>query len=299
MKINFIRILCLILLLSSLMIAQNYSTTKNLYLGKEPPGLSPKIFAKGIMGCVFSNDGGEIFYFIFKRSRGKHTIMQSRIVKGQWSQPVPTSFSDKYSDFHPFLSKDGNKLFFGSNRRINSKKKVPYSNLWFTEKRGNTWVDPKPLSSVINTGYENCGTIGPDGELYFRSISKKGRGGDFFLSNYIDGEFQKPIKLTNKINSVYDESHPCLSPDGSYLIFSSKRPGGWNRGRDDLWISFKRDDDFWTKARNMGKKINTGFNTSCATISPDSKYLFYTIIKSGESSTFWVSTKIIKELEPK
>lgn len=188
-------------------------------------------------------------------------------------------------------------MFFGSNRPIKTNEKVPYFNLWFVEKIGNNWSDPTPLSSIINIGFESCGSISSDGALYFRRVSKTTRG-DIFRSDFINGKFQNPIKLPNSINSGYDESHPCLSPDGSYLIFSSKHPGGWNNVRDDLWISFRREDGSWSKAKNLGKIINSGYNTSCATLSPDGNYLFYTSMRSGRGDTYWVHTKIIDELKP-
>jgi len=282
----------------------NFPVLKGPYLGQEPPGLLPKVFAEVIVsedvadgGCIFSSDGAEIYYFIFNR-RSKFMIMPSRIKEGRWLQPVTAEFSGTYSDVHPFLSNDGSKLFFGSNRPIKANESVPYFNLWFVEKIGNHWSDPTPLSSTINTGFENCGSIGPDGTLYFRRVSKITRG-DIFQSHFVNGKFQDPIKLPDSINSNYDESHPCLSVDGNYIIFSSKRPGGWNHGRDDLWISFKRTDGSWTKAENMGKNINTGHNTSCATLSPDGNYLFYSSMRSGSGDTYWVDAKIIEDLKPK
>lgn len=284
--------------------SNDFPVLTGLYLGQEPPGLLPKVFAEVIVskdvadgGCVFPEDGSEIYYFISNR-RGKFMIMQSRIKKSCWLQPITAKFSGTYSDVHPFLSNDGSKLFFGSNRPIKANERVPYFNLWFVEKKGNHWSDPTPLSSTINTGFENCGSIGPDGTLYFRRVSKRTRG-DIFQSHFINGKFQDPAKLPHSINSIYDESHPCISPDGSYIIFSSKRPGGWNHGRDDLWISFKRKDDSWTMAKNMGKNINTGHNTSCATISPDGNYLFFSSMKSGNGDTYWVDAKIIDNYKPK
>jgi len=272
--------------------------------GQAPPGIKPKLFAKKIVeetlsegGCVFSNDASEIYYFIFKRN-GRFVIMHSKIENGAWRPPAPVSFSGRYSDVHPFFSADNSRLYFGSSRPVKENQPVPYFNLWYVERNGVQWSDPMPLGPPINTGYESCGSIGPDGALYFRRVSKTTRG-DIFQSKYIDGKFSGPVKLPDSINSDYDESHPCVSPEGAYMIFSSKRPGGLNNGRDDLWISFKRADGSWTAAVNMGKEINSGHNTSIASISPDGRYLFYSSTKSGRGDIYWVSTKIIEKLNPK
>jgi len=126
---------------------------KEPYPGQEPPKLLPKVFAENIVakdlsdgGYIFSRDGSELYYFIFDR-RGKSTIMQSKMKEGHWLQPVIAKFSGTYSDVHPFLSNDGSKLFFGSNRPIKVNESVPYFNLWFVEKNGNHWSDPTPLIS--------------------------------------------------------------------------------------------------------------------------------------------------------
>jgi hypothetical protein len=52
-------------------------------------------------------------------------------------------------------------------------------------------------------------------------------------------------------------SHPCLSPDGKYLIFSSDMSG--TKGGLDLFISW-REGEKWTNPENLGKNINSDGN---------------------------------------
>ena len=68
---------------------------------------------------------------------------------------------------------------------------------------------------------------------------------------------------------------PFIDPDESYIIFAAK-------GRDDtiglvdLYISFKKEDEDWAKAQNMGEPINLpGHISRFPRVSPDGKYLFY------------------------
>lgn len=48
----------------------------------------------------------------------------------------------------------------------------------------------------------------------------------------------------------FNDHDPFIAPDESCLIFSSNRPGGY--GSNDLYISFRNDNDTWTAPRNMG-----------------------------------------------
>jgi len=274
------------------------------YLGQKPPEIEPAMFAPDLTskdyengGFVFSKGGDEVFFFSVDK-KGKYALHHSKIVDGFWLKPQKIFQSNSGNDVHPFFSIDGNKIFFGSNRRIKPIEKVPYFNLWESEKNNDMWSAPKPLPSIINTGYENCGAFSSDGHFYFRRIFP-GKRGEIFQSHYVNGEFKKPVKLPAEINTNYDESHPAISPDGCYLVFSSKRPGGFNKGRDELWISFKKPFGGWNKAINLGKQINNGKNTSSATITPDGKFIFFVRIDNGVGIPYWVSTKIIEELRTK
>ena len=103
------------------------------------------------------------------------------------------------------------------------------------------------------------------------------------------------------INSTTWESG-IIAPDGSYLIFTSQRPGGI--GRSDLYITFKKEDNSWTTPANM-KSINISgiASTTDPTISPDGRFMFfvhYNRTKPGETrDIYWVSTKIIEDMKNK
>ena len=78
-----------------------------------------------------------------------------------------------------------------------------------------------------------------------------------------DGEF--PFQVSRVIEA----------PDESFLIF-----GSWGRedglGSGDLYISYKGKDGNWTKAKNMGKKINSTALDYCPGLSPNGEYFFFT-----------------------
>lgn len=274
------------------------------YLGQKTPGIYPEEFAKNIVPAEYVNGGftlspnsNEVFFFSIDK-KGKYFLHYSKTENDLWLKPQKIFQINSGNNIHPFFSPDGTKIFFGTNRRIKPDKKVPYFNIWVSEKENDKWSEPIPLSHAINTGYESCGSFSNDNKLFFRRVSPNSRG-DIYQSVYVNSKFEVPFKLPLGINTAYDESHPAISPDGSYLIFSSKRPGGFNKGKDELWVSFQIDNGEWSKAYNLGKEVNNGNNTSCTTISPDGKFIFFVRIVNGSGIPFWVSAQIIEEIRPK
>jgi hypothetical protein len=85
------------------------------------------------------------------------------------------------------------------------------------------------------------------------------------------------------INSEENEGAPFIDPDREYLLFS--RAG-------DLFISFRKADDTWTRAVSLGETVNSPSFDLCPTVSPDGEYLFYLT----EGGLKWVRAGIIEEI---
>ena len=119
---------------------------KGKYLGQEPPGLAPVMFAKGIvsteaneLNCVFSPDGQELFFTVWKA--GQNTLMTMRQENGRWTERTVVSFSGKYSDVDPYITFDGKKLFFSSMRPLQGGGPAKDSDLWYVEKdKSGQWL---------------------------------------------------------------------------------------------------------------------------------------------------------------
>ena len=95
------------------------------------------------------------------------------------------------------------------------------------------------------------------------------------------------------IDSGFCDSHPFVAPDGSFLLFdSSRRPGGF--GDSDLYVSFRNEDDSWTRPRNLGGRINTEACEMYASVSPDGLYLFY----HSRGDIYWVDARVLDALRP-
>ena len=63
--------------------------------------------------------------------------------------------------------------------------------------------------------------------------------------------------ITEYPHNIGDNIHPCVSPMGDKLYFSSNRPGGF--GGFDLYVSNKENGN-WSEPQNLGPVINSSGN---------------------------------------
>ena len=268
------------------------------YLGQKPPGMTPEIFAPGIisledryeLNSEFSPSGDE-FYFELSTSTQEekqrgiyfYVIMVSKRINGVWTKPEMMPFSGVHATMDHCLSPDGKRLYFTSDRP-NAWDTTPKNNIWYVERTGQGWSDPAILPPPIYRAEVRQGqvSIAANGTVYFRM------GDDLFYSEYSDGEFTEPVILPEVINSPYAEGKPFVAPDESFLLFNRyEMPDSLNGGRGP-YISFKGDEGNWTPA------INTNLNGSLPKFTPDMKYFFF----SRGGDIWWVDAELVYRLKP-
>jgi hypothetical protein len=282
---------------------------KGPYLGQQPPGDTPILFAPGIVStgkehsaAMFTPDGKEVW---FGRLLPAELYYMER-VGDTWTEPKIAPFSLTYNMLYPVLSDDGNKIFFSSDRPFEDygeRLSRWEGNIWMVERTSGGWSEPKYLDENINHGRHNsCGSMTANGNLYFTSKDNE-KSTEIYRASMIGGAYGVPENLT-EINSPTPEFSPFVAPDESYLIFSSFRGG---LGRSDLFISFRSQDGTWSKPKNMGSKINSPYKDEYPCVTPDGKYLFFnsnrpsslnpTPIEGGPGNIYWVSAAVIEELK--
>lgn len=324
-------IAAVILLISNTGMSQDeFPVLTGPYLGQKPPGMTPEIFAPGIVstgaweyGTAFSHDGKELYFAISYAPYDIIAVMKEE--NGRWTRPETASFSGQYSEHDMNFSPDGKRLFFNSKRPLNNKgESKDDEDLWFVTRTENGWSEPENLGPPINTEGSECyATLASDGTLYFHRYEKNGRAdSDIFAAEYVNGRYEEPRRLGPEINSKYNEWDPYIAPDESYLIFSAvRRPD--NIGVVDMYISFRREDSSWTQAKNMGEGLNSRGSENCATVTQDGQYLFFMSTRrlhksysekpitlaekfavlnsygNGNADIYWVSAEVIEALRPK
>ncbi|MCP4723878.1 MAG: hypothetical protein GY863_02520 [bacterium] len=328
------RLILLISLLITISCAQEkvdpFPVLTGPYLGQDLPGNSPLMFARGIVstGMAESNiavmpDGMEIYFT--NLSTGCETLIMTKFENGKWTAPEVAPFSGKYLDGFPSIMSDGSKMFFHSFRPLDgSSTPSEKVNIWYVERVGSGWGEPKPVGPPINGEVNVTGpSVAHNGNLYFCKQTKDGAE-KVYRSRYVNGEYMEPELLPDNVNTMQIQFHTYISPDESFLILPVN-------GRDDAinnsmnyYVSFRDNEDNWSDLINLGETINTGWNGAAPSISSDGKYFFfegyprfdyhhafenrmtYADIKEFTIATpanrvtdiFWIDVKIITDLRP-
>jgi hypothetical protein len=94
-----------------------------------------------------------------------------------------------------------------------------------------------------------------------------------------------PQNLEGVVNSVSNDQHPALSPDGLSLYFASDRPGsvrGSLPGTLDLWMSQRlTKDSAWGSPVNLGPTVNSTYTEFAPNLSFDGHYLYFGSERTG------------------
>ncbi len=231
------------------------------------------------------NEIGDEAYFSVQSPLGEiSAIATMKKTRGKWRNPEMVKFSGKYKDLEPFLSPDGLKLYFVSNRPLNdSTEKVKDTDIWYVRRDNSKsdWSNPINLGSPINTvDDEFYPSVASNGNFYFTK-EKEGanKKPDIMLSNWDGKNYAKPVALSDAINTDQDEFNAFVAPDESFILF-----GGWRRedgfGSGDIYISFRNSDGTWKKAENLGKDINSASMDYCPFVDWKTKTLYFTSRRS-------------------
>lgn len=267
----------------------NSSTTENLYLGQKPPGLTPEIFAPGMVTTdgwevsgVFTPDLKE-FYFIRNNAETKKqelVVFQNK--NNQWQESIVSPRKGT-----PFISPDGKTMHLG--RRYKERTQT------------GDWSELKKLDSSFQEIQIMRLTTSSKGTYVFDEIGMPNGDGVIRYSQLIDGKREEPKAFGKQINTGKMNAHPFIAPDESYLIWDGERDSGY--GDSDIYISFKQQDGSWGEAINMGNKINTSGWEAVACVTPDGKYLFFNRNMTPDNydnvDIFWVDAQVIENLRPK
>lgn len=286
-----VKAICIGFLFSILLIlikcskGDDFTVLQGPYLGQAPPGMTPEIFAPGIIStgfrencATFAPGGRELYYGIAGAPFG--VIIYMKLENTRWTTPQIIPAIGKYSNFDFTLSPDGKKVYFTSYRPLSGKgEPADRRNLWFIEKTDSGWSEPQIIlfpSDDVEAVYPS---IADNGNLYFFISEGSEKDTDIFYSQQINSQYGEPIRLGDEINSSYNDWDAYIAPDESYIIFgSAERPDGY--GGSDLYVSFRKEDDTWTKAVNMGDQINSSEYEICPYVTADGKYFFFTSQRS-------------------
>ena len=184
-----------------------------------PP--TPRLVGEGVVstpayeGAATITPDGRTMY-IAKRPAVAYfwVICVSRWTGDGWTAPRVAAFSGRSSDTDPFVSPDGARLFFVSNRDGSGGTKADLD-IWVMDREGDGWGEPRRLGSPVDSpANEMRPTVDRDGTLYFASDRPGSAGVDIYASRFENGRWSAPTRLDSAVNSPRTETHPAISPVG-------------------------------------------------------------------------------------
>ncbi|MGB0513823.1 MAG: hypothetical protein ACPGJE_03170, partial [Wenzhouxiangellaceae bacterium] len=242
----------------------------------------------------------ELYFMRRTPGRFDYAIHRSRWRDGAWTRAEPASFSSAaHRDAGPYLSPDGETLYFDS-RRPAAGLEADSINLWRVSRRGDGWSEAELLRGasanppqVEVAGNDEFGpVVDGDGDLWFYSFRSPNRGGSRYRTR---PEADAAARVEQ---SIPDPSAPTfvsylyLSPDGVTALMDGR---AWGRRDGDLYFACRGPEGRFGPARPI-PEVNTTSGEQGPALSADGHILFWASdrrmagVDEGRSRLWWVST---------
>lgn len=184
----------------------------------------------------FTADGREMYFTLtripekVKYAKGKLATVNIEIYSskkqedGSWQVPIAFKYNNvnEYSVGDPFISKDGNSLYFVSNMPGG----MGGTDLYVSQKTaGGDWDLPVNLKEWNTEGNERTPSFDHENNFYFSSDGRIGMGGlDIYKLQFSGGNPGAPVNLGYPLNSPQDD-FAYMQTSGSLAYLSSNRTG--------------------------------------------------------------------------
>ena len=236
------------------------------YIGQELPGnisqsFIPEIFHDTHSCPVFSQDGKEVYWTAHEE------IHFMEEINGAWTTPrhIKLIRSSDVEDV-PFLSNDGNRLFFTA-IWINSPSR---NGIYYIDRIDGEWSEAVSVGNNINNTLGHWQfSVSENGSIYYPGIE------DNFhinVSKLENNTYQQPTVLFPSIEARF----PFIDLDERFILFASSYEQPSQPYYFRLYICYKQEDGSWGDIYNLSELLGiSDRNTICPIVSPDGNYLFF------------------------
>lgn len=251
----------------------------------------PKVFQEGIISKgdyeshpTFSPTGDTLYFIKCSYDLQVSAICVTYLKNGRWTNPEVAPFSGKYMDADPFVAKDGKAIYFMSNRPLKDGDPVKNdTDIWKVVMTPSGWSAPINIGAPVNSDAdEYYPTIADNGDIYFGSPRKGGKGGsDIYRCRMVGGKLQPAENLGDSINTAGNEYEAFIAPDGSYLIYNSTPS---HLTGLDFYISYNVNG-VWTKAQKLPAPLNSAGIEWSPKVTRDKKLFYFSSTRNNWTDT--------------
>ena len=215
----------------------------------------------------------------------QENILNAEIVNGTTVRGL-SSVNTEYLEFSPVMYNDG--LVYVSSKEKGDVFDPEINESFFDLKyfalnsESASAVDFSPVINTTNVHKGPCAFSQQERIIYFTKERRFSDGKDAVLKIFKaykdenawipDGEF--PYN-----SDEYSNMHPAVSPDGSFMIFSSNQDGG--TGGYDLYIS-KYVNGYWQQPKSLGSSVNSKENELFPFVHSNGSVFYSSDGKGGE-----------------
>ncbi|RMG65194.1 MAG: OmpA family protein [Bacteroidetes bacterium] len=154
---------------------------------------------------------------------------------------MPPTINSDFPDYAPYLHPTDSILIFTSRRD-------------FSGMRPEDYVDPFSINNE---------------DLYFSE------------RDFITGDWTEAMRISDTVNSSFNEGSACLAPDGVTLYFTRCREDRGFGSCDIYTARYDPSTGEWGHVQNLGSEINSKAWDSQPNIAPDGRTLFFVSNRNG------------------
>lgn len=261
--------------------------------GGGAPGLQPRLWAPGLVNTglitrdvAMTPDQTEVYFSVATAGYAQSAICWLRWDDGAWTGPqvAPFSGDPRWLDLEPFISPDGLRLFFMSNRP-DAGEEAGDADIWVMDRVPGGWSEPRNLGTPVNTSDpEYSPAVTREGHLYFCRSDEAGIH-RIFKASWDGRAYSTPEPLPEAVNCGTNRFNATIDPQESRLVFTAVGVPGSPGVR--YYQARRGPDGEWTGPFDLGPGINEGLGRGWSPyLSPDGTTFFFMSGKriAGEDS---------------
>lgn len=269
------------------------------YFGQQPPDTVPAIFAPGLISVRGRSE------FRFEIAADSTQAGFTSLITTTGYPPFPELIShftgSDIANFQRLFWKNGKWTY--PSQQLTACYLGGYTSDYSSIYYNTTDATQFMFSSSSDEGFSNRMQVSLsfDNPVY-PSFTASGK---MFFGDYLNGSVYYAEKIPDGyaipiLLPISQARFPFVSKDGSYIVFENG---------NDLFVSFDLGNNNWSAAFSLGDSVNTAYNETAPSLSPDGKYLFFS--RANEPSAFrdwdterlplsniyWISTTKIESLK--
>jgi hypothetical protein len=269
---------CVVAVLSASVATPVHAGTTQAAMATDVEPWNPGAISSGLFEshAAFDPRAGAVYFVRSEKDFSGWRLMASTCGPEGWSEPAPPAFAAPGLEADPWLTPDGETLFFISTRATGAMRSADLD-IWTATRVGNgAWGEPVRLPAPVNSPEaEWFPRLAADGWLYFGSNRPGGLGkNDIWRARRDPDGAWRVENAGPAINTSADEYEPLPSPDGRTLLVMAD--GGLYRSR--------LHDGAWTPREKLPAAVNANGSEIGAAFSPSGRSLLFARDTGAERS---------------